>query len=415
VVNYSKVNECRLCHSKKLQIIVDFGNIPLGNNLQIRKKNSLVADKFPLCLLKCKNCSHFQLSAMVSPKLLYATNYSYLTGVAPSFISHFKKYAHWIEKKCNLNTKSKILDIGSNDGTCLKTFKKEKRLILGVDPAKLPAIIANKNGITTINSFFDHKLKNKIEKKYGKFNFITSHNVLAHVENIEDVFRSIYELLVPKGYFCFEVGYFLKVIENNFFDTIYHEHLDYHLANPLVKFLKKIGFSIISIHQNKIQGGSLRILCKKEKKVYISKVAKKFLIKESKFMITKNMKIKFWEKDIKNNLNVIENYIKEKHLSKKIIVGYGAPTKATLLMKMLNINEDILKYIIDDNPLKVNRFMPSSGIKIDGISRLKKNPPDIMIIFAWNFVSDIIHKLREKKLGKIEILVPLPIFKKIKL
>ena len=84
-------------------------------------------------------------------------------------------------------------------------------------------------------------------------------------------------------------------------------------------------------------------------------------------------------------------------------------------MKMLNINEDILKYIIDDNPLKVNRFMPSSGIKIDGISRLKKNPPDIMIIFAWNFVSDIIHKLREKKLGKIEILVPLPIFKKIKL
>ena len=415
MANYKKVKKCRLCESRKLKQIINFGLVPLGNNLLYKKEKSILAEKFPLCLLKCFNCSHFQLSAMVDPKLLYATNYSYLTGVAPSFINHFKEYAKWIEKKCNLEKNSKILDIGSNDGTCLKAFKKNKHTVLGVDPAKLPAKIANKNGINTINKFFDINVKNIIEKKYGKFDFITSHNVLAHIEDILEVFKGIYELLNDKGYFCFEVGYFIKVIKNNYFDTIYHEHLDYHHAKPLVAFLKKIGFSVLFISQNKIQGGSIRILCRKQRNIKISKQVNNFLFNENKLMVNYSKKIMFWEKKINENLNHLKRYIKQKKMHGSIIAGYGAPTKATLLIKILNINNDVIDYIVEDNSLKVKRYLPNTGIKVESNNKLKKFPPDIMIIFAWNFVSDIIKKLKKENIGDMEILIPLPTFKKIRL
>ncbi len=415
MTKYRNVTKCRLCNFKSFDKIINFGKVPLGNNLQYKKKLSKSADLFPLSLIKCQKCSHYQLSAMVNPTLLYATNYSYLTGVAPSFHYHFENYSNWIEKRCNLKNDSKILDIGSNDGTCLLKFKKDHRMLLGVDPAKLPAKIAINNKINTINDFFSFQVKNKIKKNYGEFDFITSHNVLAHIENIEDVFLNIYDLLKLNGFFCFEVGYFVEVIKNNFFDTIYHEHLDYHHAKPLVTFLKKIGFSILSIHKNKIQGGSIRVLCKKENKIKVTKQVKEFLLKETNFMNSNSRNILTWERQIKKNLMYLKKYLEELHAEGKIIAGYGAPTKATLLIKMLKLDTKVIKYIFEDNDLKVDRYLPSSGIRILSNTVLKKKCPDVMIIFAWNFVSDIIKKLKQKKIENIEILIPLPTFKKTKL
>ena len=415
MTKYRNVTKCRLCNFKSFDKIINFGKVPLGNNLQYKKKLSKSADLFPLSLIKCQKCSHYQLSAMVNPTLLYATNYSYLTGVAPSFHYHFENYSNWIEKRCNLKNDSKILDIGSNDGTCLLKFKKDHRMLLGVDPAKLPAKIAINNKINTINDFFSFQVKNKIKKNYGEFDFITSHNVLAHIENIEDVFLNIYDLLKLNGFFCFEVGYFVEVIKNNFFDTIYHEHLDYHHAKPLVTFLKKIGFSILSIHKNKIQGGSIRVLCKKENKIKVTKQVKEFLLKETNFMNSNSRNILTWERQIKKNLMYLKKYLEELHAEGKIIAGYGAPTKATLLIKMLKLDTKVIKYIFEDNDLKVDRYLPSSGIRILSNKVLKKKCPDVMIIFAWNFVSDIIKKLKQKKIENIEILIPLPTFKKTKL
>ena len=415
MTKYKKVTKCRLCNFRSFDKIINFGKVPLGNNLQYKKKLSKSADQFPLSLIKCKKCSHYQLSAMVNPSLLYATNYSYLTGVAPSFHLHFADYSNWIEKICNLDNNSKILDIGSNDGTCLLKFKKGHRMLLGVDPAKLPAKIANSKKINTINDFFSFQVKNKIKKNYGEFDLITSHNVLAHIEDIEDAFLNIYDLVRINGYFCFEVGYFIEVIKNNYFDTIYHEHLDYHHAKPLVLFLQKIGFSILSIHKNKIQGGSIRILCKKENKIKVAKQVKDFLSNENQFMNFHSREIFSWERQIKKNLISLKKYLAELHSEGKTIAGYGAPTKATLLIKMLKLDTKVIKYIFEDNDLKVDRYLPSSGIKIVSSSVLKKKCPDVMIIFAWNFVSDIIEKLKQKKIENIELLIPLPTFKKINL
>ena len=262
--SYKKIIQCRLCNSKKIKKIYNFGLIPLGNNLQKSVYKSINCEKYPLSLNQCYTCNHFQLSISVNPKILYAMNYTYLTGVTKTFNKHFSDYSSWIIKKCKLKKSSLILDIGSNDGTCLTYFKRNKMKVVGIDPAKIPSDIANASGISTINNFFNKKNASRIKKRYGQFDFITSHNVLAHTENIQEIFLSIFNLLKANAYFCFEIGYFKDVVKNNLFDTIYHEHLDYHHAKPLVKFLQNIGFSVVDLSTNKIQGGTLRVLLQKK-------------------------------------------------------------------------------------------------------------------------------------------------------
>jgi SAM-dependent methyltransferase len=327
--NYKKINSCRICSSKKIKTIYNFGLMPIGNDLQKNILKSLKCKKYPLKLNNCLKCNHFQLSISINPKLLYAKNYTYLTGVTKTFKEHFENYSKWIIKKCKLKNNSFILDIGSNDGTCLSFFKKKNIKVLGIDPAKKPSFIANKNKIPTLNQFFNKKTAVQIENKYGKFDFITSHNVLAHTENIQEIFLSIYDLLKKDAYFCFEIGYFKEVVKNNLFDTIYHEHLDYHHAKPLVNLLQQIGFSVIDLSVNKIQGGTLRLLLKKTK-FEISKKVIKFMKNEKKFFYKLNLKKKI--KNFEITLLKLNSQIKKEINKNRTIYAYGSPTKASLLL-----------------------------------------------------------------------------------
>ena len=163
-----KIDSCRLCDSKKLLKTIDFGRVPLGNNLSISSESSMRVDTYKLCLFRCNKCNHFQLNYEVSPDKLYATNYTYLSGVAPSFIKHFDRYSKWIIKKCNLNSNNTVLDVGSNDGTCLNAFKNNNIKVLGIDPASLPSKIANKRGINTLNKFFNRQSTEEIKKNMDK-------------------------------------------------------------------------------------------------------------------------------------------------------------------------------------------------------------------------------------------------------
>ena len=406
--NSKKITKCRLCKSKKLYQILGFGKVPLGNNLLSSRKLANEVKTFNLSLIRCKICGHFQLSDEVAPELLYATNYTYLSGVASSFVEHFENYTTWVIKQCKLKKKDLVLDVGSNDGTCLNSFKKRNLNVLGIDPAYLPAKIANNNGINTINKFFNSKSSIEIKENFGQVDFITSHNVLAHIGNITEVFENIFDLLKDDGYFCFEVGYFLKVLQNNFFDTIYHEHLDYHHASPLIKYLSNLGFSIINISTNKIQGGSIRILCKKKNKTKIYSQPKKFLQKEKNSIINDKRYISSWANSIYININKFKNLIKDYKNQKKIIIGYGAPTKATLILKISGVRYNTIAEIVEDNDLKVGRYLPKTDIKICKYNKLKINKSEVIIIFAWNFFSDIINKLKKDKIKNKVIISPLP-------
>lgn len=404
--NFKKIIQCRLCNSKKIKLIYNLGLIPIGNDLQKNLEKSINSDKYPLSLLQCSECGHFQLSISINPKILYAKNYTYLTGVTKTFKKHFLDYSDWLIKKCKLKKGSLILDIGSNDGTCLHYFKKKKMRVIGIDPAKKPCKIANNNGIKTINNFFGKKISNVIKKKYGQFDFITSHNVLAHTENIQEIFLSIYDILKENGYLCFEIGYFKEVVKKNLFDTIYHEHLDYHLSKPLVSFLEKIGFSIIDLSTNKIQGGTLRLLLQKKKVVTKTKKVRNFIKREEKFFRKVNIRDRFIA--FKKTLLKLNAQIKKELKKNQNIYAYGSPTKSSLLLINSKLNFNIIKNAFEDNLLKCNKYIPGTDIKILSTKEIKMVSRSIIIILAWNFCKEIEIKLRRLNLKNIKLFIPLP-------
>ncbi len=407
---YRHIKKCRLCNSSNLNLCFDFGKVPLGNNLADTQSDSRNVEKYPLYVNRCSDCKHFQLGVAVEPEKLYATNYTYLSGVGDSFIKHFQEYALWSTEKCNLSQDSLIVDIGSNDGTCLNEFKKLGFEVCGVDPAKAPAELANESGINTLNCFFDKEAVARIIESNGKADFVTSHNVLAHVDDLISVFKDIYSLLKVGGYFCFEIGYFKEVLKNNFFDTIYHEHLDYHHAKPLASFLTSIGFDLIDLSINNVQGGSLRLFLQKTGEGKILEQPQKFLDEESNSILYQDHIISEWQTKIKENMLKFGNKIKEYSSNGLTVAGYGAPTKATLLSEISELGSLDISFIMEDNDLKVSKFMPGNGIPIINSSELVNRKPEVIVIFAWNFSEDIIKKLKSYVDWQVSVLVPLPEF-----
>lgn len=406
---FREIKACRLCGCKSLDGVIDFDNVPLGNNLQDTPEQALCAAAYPLQLNRCLNCGHFQLGHAVNPKLLYATNYTYLSGVGKSFVRHFEQNALWAVKKANLKVDDLVVDIGSNDGTCLKYFQQLGMRVCGVDPATLPVSIANQKGVPTLEAFFDAEIVNKIITKYGQAQYVTSHNVLAHVDNLRATFDGVYSLLADGGWFGFEIGYFREVLANNLFDTVYHEHLDYHHASALAQHLTGLGFDIVELDVTSVQGGSLRLLLQKTGEGRVHGKARAFLDDERNGILNDRDFLKGWVGTIKSRMHNFGKTVRDAASAGQTVVGYGAPTKATLLLRFAGIGSSNLQYVVEDNPHKVGRYLPGSAIPILSNKLLAEQQPDMIVILAWNFADDILKKLRCGGISSTtKVVVPLP-------
>ena len=244
-----------------------------------------------------------------------------------------------------LKKNSFIVDIGSNDGTCLKAFKKRGMRVLGIDAAKNIAKIANDNGIETKEAFFSKQLALNIKKQYGVPDLITSHNALAHIEDFSGVIDAVTSLMDQKSIFIFEVGYFLDVFQNLWFDTIYHEHLDYHTVAPLKEFFRSMGMELFDAKRIDIQGGSIRNFVQiSEGHHQQNNSVEELILLEKNEGLTNISDLKIFQSRIdyaKDNLSQLLKDIKEKGGS---IAGYGAPTKSTTLMNYFELDKGCLLY-----------------------------------------------------------------------
>jgi hypothetical protein len=210
------------------------------------------------------------------------------------------------------------------------------------------------------------------------------------------------------GYFAFEVGYFIEVLRGGHFDTIYHEHLDYHHAGPLVRHLIALGFDVLDLSVNPVQGGSIRLLLRKTGQGTVSDAAQAFLQTERNSILNDEQFLTNWRHKIETSMAKLHDLVRERVDKGLAVVGYGAPTKAILLMKMARIGAAEITYVVEDNPHKAGRFLPCSGIPIKASAELAGNPLDVLVIFAWNFVDDIISKLTGRLAKPVEVIVPLP-------
>jgi len=407
--NYKLEEKCRICSSKNLKIILDLGEQPPSNSfLDIDELNS-PESKFPLRLFWCKDCYLVQLLDIVDKEYLFK-NYFYMTSASKPIVDHFKKYAQDVYQEFLQEDDSFVVEIGSNDGSLLKEFKKLGTSILGIEPATNLSELANQSNVTTKNTFFSSEVSKEIIKSRN-VSVVIANNVIAHIENLQDLMNGIKILIGNNGVFIFEVPYLVDLIENLEFDTIYHEHLSYFSILPLLKLVKQFGLEIFDIKKQLVHGGTLRIFVSQKDNYPINNSVKVFLNEEHKLGLDK---IEFYHKfstnveELKKNLLKLLTQLKKEN---KSLLGYGAPAKGNVLLNYCGIDTNLLDCIIDTTPLKQGKYTPGMHIPIIPPKNLKNT--DVALLLAWNYESDILLKEKtfRKNGGKFIIPLPKPLIK----
>tara|TARA_Y100001970_G_scaffold40779_1_gene50292 strand:- start:814 stop:3357 length:2544 start_codon:yes stop_codon:yes gene_type:complete len=375
--------DCRSCGNQNLKRVVSLGYQPLANNLLNKKDEK--CELYPLEVNYCSKCHNCQLSVAVDPKKMFS-NYLYTSSTSKSFQDHFVKAAKKYIIDFKLNKKnSYIIDVGSNDGVALKPFKDlGYKKIVGIEPAKNLARIANKNKIKTINTFLDKKNLRKIKKNAD---LILASNVFAHSDKLKEMAECMLKLLSKSGIIIVEIQYLLNTLKDLTFDNIYHEHYNYWSLTSLINFFNQFNAKIFRAEKIDTHGGSLRIYISKKNKIKIENNVKNLIKEEEKFGIKKFETYQnFGKKVYKIRDNVIKNIKKLKKENKEII-GYGSPAKATTALNFFGISDEI-DFIVEDNKLKHGKFIPGVKIPIKNKTMIKdKN--NTVIVLAWNFFKEI--------------------------
>jgi len=375
--------ECRSCGNKNLKRVVSLGYQPLANNL-LNKKNEKY-EMYPLEMNYCQKCHNCQLSVSVDPRKMFS-NYLYTSSTSSSFRKHFIDAANSYVKLLKLKPKKTyIIDIGSNDGVALKPFKDLGfNKILGIEPAKNLAKLANKNKIKTFNGFLEHKNLKGIKKNAD---LILASNVFAHSDKLKEMAECMLKLLSKNGTIIIEVQYLLNTLKDLTFDNIYHEHYNYWSLTSLVNFFNQFSATIYKVEKINTHGGSIRIYITKRKKVKIENSVKIFLKEEEIFGIKKYKTYKdFGDKINKLKENVVRNINILKKNNKKII-GFGAPAKATTALNFFGISNQI-DFVIEDNKLKHSKYIPGVSIQIKDKKSVKEKNA-LILVLAWNFYNEI--------------------------
>ena len=375
--------DCRSCGNTNLKRVVSLGYQPLANNLL--KKENEKCELYPLEMNYCDRCHNCQLSVAVNPKKMFS-NYLYTSSTSKVFRDHFVKASKKYIKDFKLNKKkSYIIDIGSNDGVALKPFLDQGfKKILGIEPAKNLAKLANKNKIKTFNGFLNKKNIKNLKKNAD---LILASNVFAHSDKLNEMAECMFELLSTKGTIVIEVQYLMNTLKDLTFDNIYHEHYNYWSLTSLVNFFNKFKGKIFRSEKVDTHGGSLRIYIKKDKGAKVEQSVKQMLKEEEKFGI-KDFKTykKFGERIYELRENVRKN-LKRLRNNKNLIIGYGAPAKATTALNFYGISKEI-NFVVEDNKLKHDKFIPGVKIPIKHKSKIK-NKKNTLLVLAWNFYKDI--------------------------
>jgi hypothetical protein len=373
---------CRCCGNKNLNRVVSLGYTPLANNLlNFTHEHSEV---YPLELNYCYQCYNLQLSCVIDEKKLFS-NYLYLSSVGNSHVQHFNIAAEEYLKEFNLDKNSSfVIDVGSNDGTALISFKNLGfSNLLGIEPAENVAKIANNLGIKTINSFLNKNTVSVIKKKAD---LVLISNVFAHVDDIHAMAECLLDLLTDNGTLVIEVQYALNMMQDLTFDNMYHEHVNYWSLLSLQKFFLKKNATVFRAKKIDVHGGSIRVYIKKGNDHNIDSSVNSLLHEEKKFGLNNfDSYLDFEKKIFDIRKNVKKNFLKLKKKYSRII-GYGAPAKATTFLNFFGINEDEIEYIIEDNQLKIDKFVPGKKIPIRSKTSEKL---DCILVLAWNFFSDI--------------------------
>lgn len=396
-----KIKHCRLCKNHKLIELFDYGNLYVSNFVD--KKSIYKGIKAPLKLVFCKKCTLLQLSHSAPQEIMYKKFYWYKSGITQTMRDALLDIYEIVEKKKILTKGDVVLDIGANDGTLLKYFKK-KYSTIGCEPAKNLSKELKKNCDYIMNDFWNYDVLKKliIKNKIKKPKLITAIGMFYDLENPSKFISDAYKALDDKGVFIAQLMCLKTMIDKNDLGNICHEHLEFYTFKSLKYLFEKNGFRIIKIEENNINGGSFRIFCDKSK-------GKSIKFKEK----TELRHIKTFIKNVEDNKNKFLNFYKKESKKGKKFMIYGASTKGNTVLQYYKINNQMIKYAADRTPTKWGKYTIGTGVKIISEKLSRKFNPDYQVVMPYGFIKEFV--IREKKWLKSggKFILPYPKFKVI--
>lgn len=404
---YRRNDACRLCNSRNIELVLSLTPTPPANSFVPPERLNEPQPVFPLDVHFCRDCGHLQLVDIVDPEYLFA-HYVYMSGAAPVMVAHLQAHARAVIDRLRLKAGSFVVEAGSNDGTFLRPFSAAGFKVLGVDPARNIAARANASGVPTLPDFFNVETAKHIREEYGPAQVVAANHVFAHVADMQGLIDGVGELLAPDGVFVFETGYLVDVYEKTLFDTIYHEHIDYHRVGPLRRFFARNGLELFAADRVDIQGGALRGFACRPGARPISPHLDALEAYERKIGLNRPETFRGYAARIDRCRAELTSLLADLQRQGKRIAAYGAPAKATTLMYHFGLDARVIEYIVDDSPLKTGLFSPGLHVPVLPVSMIYERRPDYLVMLAWNFADDLMLKHARFREAGGRFIVPLP-------
>ena len=406
-----EISRCRICGGEKLVKYLDLGMMPLANNLADSAAEARAMQRYPMQVLYCRDCSLSQLSVVIDPRELFS-KYAYRSSINPAYLDHCREMAGSVRDSLSLREGDLVVDIAGNDGALLSVFKDELGVrAVNVDPAENLAEIAEAAGVPTITSFWGPDVARKIVSEYGRPKLITATNVFAHVDNVRDFVAAAKDCLDDDGALMLEFPYGVDFIEHREFDTIYFEHLSYVLLRPTIRLAEDLDMQVFDVQKQDIHGGSVRVFIGKQNAHEVRPSVAELMAEEAADGYHGVAIYENWQKEIRALIDDLVMQISNLKKGGAKIAGFAASAKGNTLLNACRFDSSTIDYIVDDTPEKIGRFSPGTGIPIVDRSVLAKNPPDYLVILAWNFAKVIIASTSEYSGEGGKYIIPIPAFR----
>ena len=401
---------CRHCSTELTNTFIDLGSSPPSNSYVSKEALKEVEQCYPLRVMVCDHCWLVQTEDFVKVDEMFASDYAYFSSYSTSWLKHAKSYVEQVSSKFYLNSNSMVVEIAANDGYLLQFINDKNIPCYGIEPTHGTAQAAREKGIEIVEEFFGIDVASRLAKQGRQADLMIANNVLAHVPDINDFVKGFSILLKPNGVATFEFPHVLNLINNNQFDTIYHEHYSYLSLTAVRNIFEFNGLTVFDVEQIPTHGGSLRIYAQRSDfgnyKVNTNVID--LQRKEDKAGISGiELYQGFQEKAEDIKVNFLSFLIKAKK-SGLSVVGYGAAAKGNTLMNFSGVRPDLLAYVVDKSSAKQGKYMPGSRVPIVDEIQLKKDQPNYVVIFPWNIKNEVIEQLNYIKEwgGKFVIFIP---------
>ena len=400
---------CRFCQTPLSHTFVDLGMSPLCESYLSRDGLNQMEPFYPLHVYVCGECFLVQLEAYVTAEHIFG-DYAYFSSYSESWVEHARVYTEKMVERFDLGPEDHVVEIASNDGYLLQHFITRGIPVLGVEPAANVAEAAIHKGVPTLIEFFGEKTACSLAADGRRADLLVGNNVLAQVPDLNDFVKGLKILLKPRGVLTLEFPHLMKLMEENQFDTIYHEHFSYFSFTTTVRILGARGLAVFDVEELPTHGGSLRVFARHADDASnpVGERVREMLCREAGAGFNGLECYASFGEQVKETKRKLLSFLIKAKREGKSIAGYGAPGKGNTLLNYCGIRSDIVDYTVDRNPYKQGKFLPGTHIPIFHADKLKETKPDYVLILPWNLKTEIMEQVSYIRDWGGRFVVPVP-------